>query len=516
MITKKKSEDSLKKRYLTKLAANLIGLFINVITNMIIPRGLGPKLYGDFGFITNIFNQIVCFFDVGMSLAFYTKLSQRPKETSLITFYIYFFSCVSLLLVVFTGLLYFTDTYQYLLPGQTFTIIYFSLGWALLVWITDIFGKIGDAYALTVRIEIIKLLQKAVGLGIISGLFFLNKFDLITLFLSNYFLLLLLLVSLITIINKYGDTIFYNLCLSIQQIKKYMWEFYQYSQPLLTYALFGLVLGIADRWFLQRFSGSVEQGFFDLSYRIGGICFLFTSSITPLLTREFSIAFSKKDPKEMSRLFRRYVPLLYAIAAFFVCFVTINAETITFLFGGNKYAHAAIPVAIMAFFPIHQTYGQINGSIFYSTANTSLYRNTGIFIMIAGLPVTYFLLAPASVFGMNSGAVGLAIKMVLLQFIGVNLQFYFVAKILNLRFWYYIGHQFLCVIILIILSLTAKLVISWIAGFFDYIIVTFIGSGILYSILVTILVAKFPLAIGLYKEDVIEIIKKIKHFLAMV
>jgi len=42
--------DSLKKRYFFKLFSNFSGMAISLVTQAIIPRGLGPKNYGDFNF----------------------------------------------------------------------------------------------------------------------------------------------------------------------------------------------------------------------------------------------------------------------------------------------------------------------------------------------------------------------------------------------------------------------------------------------------------------------------------
>src|SRR3990172_9100363 len=78
-------EDSLKKRYLFKLGTNLIGMVIGIITQAIIPRGLGPKAFGDFSFLRDFFTQFVGFFDMGTSIGFYTKLSQRQKDIGIIT-----------------------------------------------------------------------------------------------------------------------------------------------------------------------------------------------------------------------------------------------------------------------------------------------------------------------------------------------------------------------------------------------------------------------------------------------
>ena len=129
---------------------------------------------------------------------------------------------------------------------------------------------------------------------------------------------------------------------------------------------------MVDRWLLQVFSGSVQQGLYGLSYQIGAICFLFTGAMTPLITREFSIAYAKQDIPHMAYLFRRYIPLLYGIAAFFSCFIAMQAENVAYIFGGAKFHDAALAIAIMSLYPIHQTYGQLGSSVFYATAQTRL------------------------------------------------------------------------------------------------------------------------------------------------
>ena len=101
---------SLKKRYLAKLAANLVGLGINLVTQAIIPRGLGPKAYGDFSFLSNFFTQIMGFLDMGTSIGFYTKLSQRQKDFGLVSFYLSFTGLFSFLLLMFVGCIHVTGT----------------------------------------------------------------------------------------------------------------------------------------------------------------------------------------------------------------------------------------------------------------------------------------------------------------------------------------------------------------------------------------------------------------------
>lgn len=273
-----------------------------------------------------------------------------------------------------------------------------------------------------------------------------------------------------------------------------------YSHPLFTYGIIGLVAGVADRWLLQVFHGSIEQGFFGLSYQIGAICFLATSAMTPLLTREFAVAYSKNDLPLMASLFRRYIPLFYSIAAYFSCFVVMNAEKVTYIFGGKKFQHASMAVAIMAFYPIHQTYGQLSGSVFYASGNTRLYRDIGIIFMLLGLPVAYFLLAPSNRMGLECGATGLAIKMVALQFVAVNAQLYFNAKFLKLPFGKYLAHQIVCVALFLFFAWCSSLVTT--NAFGDQrVLLSFLLSGITYTLIVLLTAYFAPRVFGLKRDD---------------
>ncbi len=501
----KSSENSLKERYLFKLFANFIGLAFGIVIQTIIPRGLGPKAYGDFNFLSNFFNQVVSFFDMGTSTCFYTKLSQRPKESSLVSFYLFYFTgLISILMILFVAIASSLSFKTKLWPDQEASYIYMGAAFGIIAWITMVLGQIADAYGITVSAEIIRIVQKVLGLLFILFLYFFYRLNLEIFFYYNYLIFFLLCTAFVLIIIQKGDLLSHTCKLSKAQIKKYIEEFYHYSHPLFVYALIGLIVGILDRWLLQYFSGSIQQGFFGLSYQIGAICFLFTSAMTPLLLREFSIAFGNNDVTQMALLFRRYIPMLYSIAAYFSCFIAMQADKVIYIFGGSKYKEAAMAVTIMAFFPIHQTYGQLSGSVFYATGQTSLYRNIGVLFMLIGLPVTYFLIAPVGKWGLNAGATGLAIKMVILQFIGVNVHLYFNSRYLKFSFWKYLGHQIFVIVCLLIIATGATIVGNKILTIWgsESVVLRFLFSGVLYTLMVIALLYFLPIFMGLKKQDI--------------
>lgn len=99
--------------------------------------------------------------------------------------------------------------------------------------------------------------------------------------------------------------------------------------------------------------------------------------------------------------------------------------------------------------------------------------------------------------GFGAGATGLAIKFVVLQFVGVNVQFWFNARFLSLRFWRYAGHQVLCVSCLISAAIMVKFIIDGIPAFQDEVILSFLVSGLVYSLGVVGLGFCLPIVFGL-------------------
>jgi len=104
------SADSLKKRYFAKLSTNFASLAVNIVIQATIPRGLGPRAYGDFNFLSSLFTRIVNALDMGTSACFYTKLSQRQNDLGLVSFYLSFSGIIAIILLIFTGVTHASST----------------------------------------------------------------------------------------------------------------------------------------------------------------------------------------------------------------------------------------------------------------------------------------------------------------------------------------------------------------------------------------------------------------------
>ena len=498
-------EDSLKKRYLYKLLTNIISLPIAIITQAIIPRILGPLNYGNFSFLSGIFGSIIGFFDSGSSIGFYTKLSQRQNEKSLISFYWQFLLLILIILILFIYTTIFFDFNQIIWPLQTVKFIYLGLIWAWLKWGFQIVQKILDAKGFTRQSEIIRIIQKSVACLILISIYFSESISLEKFFYYEYSVILIYILLCYFYLNKSNIKLF-----PVIKVDYFFYfkEFYSYSSPLFIAALFALFVNVLDRWFLQNFFGSIEQGFFGLAYQLAAVCFLFSSAMTPIFTREFAIAHEKKNMHKKRQLFLKFVPLLYFIAAFLSLYIVFNAEIVVNIIGGDDYQGAIPALVIMAFYPIHQTYGQLCSAVFYSTNSTIKYRNIRIFNMIISLPISYFLIAPSDYFGLGLASQGLAIKMILTQFIGVNILLYYVCKMINLNFYKFFLHQLIVLFLLTFLSFCTKYLFSFLD--INYLIKLFL-SGLFYLLIVLIIILINPKIISLKRNDLNKIIVKLKY-----
>ena len=111
------------------------------------------------------------------------------------------------------------------------------------------------------------------------------------------------------------------------------------------------------------------------------------------------------------------------------------------IIGGSDYAAALIPVALMALYPIHQSYGQLLGSVYHAMDKTKLYRNIQLIQLIFGGIMGFYLVATKTYGGLELGASGLAVKIVVMQIIGINILLFFILRELKLKIMKYIFHQ---------------------------------------------------------------------------
>ena len=242
---------------------------------------------------------------MGSSIAFFTKLSARQSRKELISFYFLFSLLIFVLLFLFIFLGYYFEFLSVFVPDIPIFYIFLGLFFGFFTWFTQVYTKIADAYALTVSYEIIKIFHKIITLFLLLFFIYYLSFDLELYFYFNYISLVsFLLVITYLFIKKEIFKNILNFQFSILNLSK---EFLTYCHPLFVYSIVGLVSGFFQIWLLQKVAGSEETGFYGLAYGLAAMCFLFTSAMTPIITREFSKSYEEKDFENMRKLFYRYM-----------------------------------------------------------------------------------------------------------------------------------------------------------------------------------------------------------------
>ena len=295
--------NSINKRYFFKLLTNFIGIPVSFICELLIPKYLGVNSYGIFNYLSNFFNKVFNISEMGTTDALYTKLSYRPDEKSLISFYWNLVLIISIsIFLIFIIIIYFNFN-NTIWPNQTIKYITLALIFGYLNWYSQIILKLVDVYKLTVKGEKIRLLQKIIRVFLLLLLIFFDFLTLEIYFFYNYILLLFVIVCWYSILLNAKIKIFANLILSIKLFKKYFIEFYKYSSPLVLYLLITSLVELFDRWLLLIYAGTEGQAYFGLSYKISTISFLFIAAIVPILLREFLLSNFSDTVRGSSGLF---------------------------------------------------------------------------------------------------------------------------------------------------------------------------------------------------------------------
>lgn len=497
----------LAHRYLFKLLANIASVPVYLVMEAILPRALGPQTYGNFSFATALFQQFSGFLDMGTSTCLYNSLSRRQSERSLFRFYLRIVIIVAVLTILCGFLLTLPFPGNWLMPDIPHWIAPLAALWALLTWLGRVLRSVNDALGETVPSEIWRTICSIGAVLLLILMFMGGWLNLRTLFIQQYILLGASALAFWHVSHKAWRKMDLSPArpLDKEEVHKYCLEFFNYSHPLFIQAILSFGMLTIERWLLQWFDGSVQQGFFALSQKVSLACFLFVSAMTPLLMREFSIAWGKRDLNAMGALLTRFAPLLYGVAAYFSCFTLVEGKSLVRIFGGEEFLAATLAVQIMALYPLHQAYGQMAGSVFHACGKTAILRDLTALECVYGLCAAWFLLAPHDLYGLNLGAVGLALKTVGAQFVSVNICLWLASRYIPFNFWSNLVHQVLTVVIFLSAAFLSKRAAALFLPAQEVFIWPFLLSGVLYSLGIFLLCLLFPRLLGMSRREMREL-----------
>ena len=154
---------------------------------------------------------------------------------------------------------------------------------------------------------------------------------------------------------------------------------------------------------------------------------------------------------------------------------------------------------LMFLSPVHQSMGQIGGTMLIATGHTRVQVILGITLAAFSLVAAYIMMAPkdAPVPGFALASEGLAYKMVIMQFVHVNIVAWFIARIFGWKFEW--GYQIVGLVMAVAASwLTKTMITGWAVG---PILIKMAVAASIYLITVAGLLYLIPKIAGLAREE---------------
>ena len=491
---------SFKFRLVVKFLSNAISAILGVLSINITTRALGPGSLGQFDFTSQTSQIVLSLLTIGLGTSFYNWMCREQGVRALAGILTYFGWILFSTIVFFSAiaLLSFSQIYNLFWPNIPTFILYLGVLYASLTYFNHGIAYWADGHAHTSGYEIMKLSINLVRTLVLLVLFLNQRLDLLVFFVvQNLSLLTSFLISGIWLwkVSKIGR----GQLPSRDDFFAFFSHLRTFGSPLIAYGIIGFFAEYFDSWILQYAGGSVQQGFFGLGTRLGGVIFLFSSALTPIFTREIAISIQAKDFSQVrSLIYKVRIPV--AITSFAGCFAAVNSDLLSRILGGASFADAGFTVGLLCLYPVYQTFGQLIGSLFYGSGHTKMYSNVGIVVMFLGAILAASLLLPMK-FGyldliFLTGSSAMAVKLLLSQFISINLLLYFgVRRILGQSYLPWFFFQTEVIFIPTSLAYIAKLFFDSIysgAGIatnsFSEFSFALFGNGCCYAILIFIFI----------------------------
>lgn len=423
-------DQSVSKRFAISLAGNISKSAISFLTGILLARWLEPNNYGELSFLLASFISLRILLDMSTSSAFFTFLSKKRRSKVHIRYYWYWIGIQIGLPLLFILFILPDRTIALIWNGSDKSLIILALlasGMQGIVWSAA--TQMAESMRLNKQVQLFALIVSVLHLGVLFALY---KFGEMAV---SYVLIALAVewgVAGLILISYYKphSNNFSEDELQPDTLRGIFQEYYLYCEPLLFYGVLTFAYEFFDKWMLQLWGGSVQQAYFSVAQSFASIALLATTSTLSIFWKEISAAIHKNDHDSIERYYKKFLKILFTFATVISCALIPWYREIVQLLVGKAYSGGALAFMIMCFYPIHQTMGQVDGTLLYSSENTRLKMRTTVWFAISSLIITYFTLAPknALIPGLGLTSEGMAMKMVVIQMIYVNIINFLIAR----------------------------------------------------------------------------------------
>lgn len=489
---------SIKARIAFSFLGNILRSALTVITSILLARGLGPTEFGQFGFLLASFTALTQLLDMGSSNAFLTFISKQIRSKLYLFYYSGWLVIQFLLMFLFITLLAPDYVIQKIWLGEskgTILLAFIAVFFQQNVWLT--ISRLGESQRLTGIVQVL-----SVGVGI-AHLLLVG----ILLYLDSVSVSLLFQIIAIEIVIALAIAVYIfplQFAVATEPLTTILNDYKVYCKPLIPMTWIALIAAFFDTWFLQLYGGSEEQAYYAVASQFSVICLIATRSLLNILWKEIAEAYANSDLVSVRFLFERSTKGLFYFGAMISGFFIPWTGDVIRLTLGEMFLPGMLTMMIMFLYPVDQARGQVTGTMLLATEQTQVTFVIGALSSIAGVIMTYFMLAPAnaSIPGLDLGSIGLSIKMFFIQFISVNVSIWWISKKLEMKMdWFY---QFIGFGLFISLGYLNYVLFSIPAFLDEHLLLRLILAGLAYLFTSVCVVYNFPTLFGLSQAEMLK------------
>ena len=499
--------DEFKERYVIKLASSVLLVILNAFIQLILPRAFSVEEYGYYTYNLNVFMSVVNIATLSTQSALVSKLSKRNEEIGLILFYLKFYLIMALVLNLAVIGLYISGFLQNTFVGQTLFIILLGLEAAIILRLqTDSIG-IFDALAVSRFPAVMQIILKAgICLAVLIS-YLVGQLNLACFYIIQILMTFIITFSMLYEIikdqkRKYSTRV-------DRGNRIYIKEFWKFCKPLVLSNVVSQMIVILMNWSLMNWAGVVEQAIFGAAWQLNALVSYIFSPYAELSKREFAVICN--DIGELKYRYIQSLKLMMWIISYFAIFIGFVSEWLLPVVYGDKYAGATLVTILIMFYTVYQAWGQISGAFLLATERTKISAALAVMGQLITFGLEFVFQIPNFIWPAGLGALGIALTYLVSNILSVSISLYVNSKILKTVFWNNYSIQILPISLCSITAILLKCAIDhlWNGNSTIVLIGKLLIAGILYTAVIGIIVWMKPELLGVTKENLRRMIRKI-------
>ena len=406
---------------------------MSVVSATIVPRALGPAVYGNYNFLLSTSATLRGLLDTGTQQAFFTFSSQERASGPLTRLYAAVIGAQFSIAVALIALAAATGTTGWLWREQRLDqiVLVTLLDW--LAFLALALQQLGDSKGITAYQQ---LIGAAVALLSLLGLLALKLTH--TLDFYSFVWLSVAGASINCLVLGYRlmvrhRAVFWSGALAF---RGYLARWWRFTRPLLLLQYYIPLVAYVGLYLIQKWYGSEQQGYYALAMQWCGFAMLFTNSGVWIFWREIAHRTAAQDLTAVAAIYQQFSRLFFFISLVLACWLSASSDLLVDVIAGQRFRAAEPVLAIMAFYPISQTLGQLTMVSLKAMERTGSYARCSLLLSIPDAALTYLVLAPgdALVPGLHLGAVGFAAKITLYGLLSVQVYDWLNCRYLGIRY----------------------------------------------------------------------------------